>query len=334
MRNLLLMLLALIGAWRAEAQLDPRVAKLESDFFVEGDFRKVYGETVALSDRMEVMSVADNRVRVNLFRGLSEAFMEIADPMTPVRLEQVRAEAAEMGASMKRYEGLAQVAQTIYYTAGNPAKAVVLGAESCHMLLPLESVDNREKAIAQMSYGHALMMNGKAAKGFGVLTQALTTLQACGQEQSWIGAYVYAKRAAAQVMQRKGNEAIADIDQAFTCLEAVTDSHRGMDERDICLSLHPFGMALYVYTSCGLYDESIEVGKMLLGFIEYLKLQSSMDYADALQNIGAAYIFKKDFNSAMSYFERAKQAYESYGFVDTDSYRNLMRSIDWLKQQL
>ena len=134
-------------------------------------------------------------------------------------------------------------------------------------------------------------------------------------------------------MLRKGDEAIADIEQSFTCMPAISAARKAMDDRDVCVSLHPLGMAAYVYISCGFYDDSIEVGKTLLGLMEYLKLQSSMDYATALQNIGSAYVFKKDFKTGMDYLERAKQSYETYGFVDTSAYRSLMKAIDWVKQQ-
>lgn len=333
MRKLLLMLLALIGAWRAEAQLDARVAKFETDFFVEGDFRKVYGEAVALSERMEVMSAPENRVRVNLYRSLAETMMQVSDPSTATRLEDVRAEIAEMGEAKQLCDALALVAQCTYYISGDAARAMALGADACRVIESLSGVENGVMAFAQMTYGHALMMGGKTEASVETLTQALTTLKASGSKPEWMVSYVYAKRAAAYAMLRKGPEAIADVDASFVALSAVTDADNKMDERDVCLSLHPFGMVVYVYTSCGLFDGAIEAGTALLGFMENLNLQTSYDYAANMQNVGSAYILKKDYKTGMDYLARSKQAYEAYGFVDTSGYRSLMRTIDWVKQQ-
>lgn len=329
MRNLLLMLLALVGVWRAEAQLDPRVAKLETDFFVAGDFRQVGSTAEELSGYMEVMSRPENRIVVHLYQSLAEAQLQVCDKQTLARLEEVGEMAAVMGEPMLRYLGLAQVGQTIYYTATDAAKAAALGAEAYRTLCQACGGESREASYGRMCYGHALTMKGDILKAIEAFTATIDTLKSADCYQSWLGVFAHLQRGTAYMVLR--NEGMKELETAFECMDKITSEE--MDERSIGLTIYPFGVGVYIYTACGLFDQAIELSKSLLGFMEYLQLTSSMDYGTALSNTANAYLGKQDYTTALEYYQRAKQQYETYGYTDTDVYRTLMNNINWAQQQ-
>jgi len=323
MRNLLLLLLALVGAWRAEAQLDPRVAKLEADMLIEGDFRRVCNTAEELSGYMEVIVNPTNRLSLYLFRSLSESLMVSSDQGTELRLEEVRELVAELHGMESRYGGLLSLAQALRQMERNSAEAEALSAEALRILRHACGAESREAAFAQMAYGQALIRNKKAAVATEQLTETIALLKRNKYDQPWLGSHSHATLAMAYVQQGTGDQAVVEVEKAINLVNELEQ-----DVRMTAVALYPFGVVLYFYIAAGNYDDAIELGNVLRQQLEELYMVTGLDYGTLLFNIGAAYHYKQDLPKAKEFYHQAKQHYETYGFSNTEAYRKLITLLE------
>ena len=232
---------------------------------------------------------------------------------------------SEIVGPMSRYEGLALMAQTMYYTGSNSALAVEAGNKALE-ILEKTCPDQIEFALAKSIVGYAYLFNGDGVKSVQLLTSAIELFEKNKRQNTWLSSLTYAYRGGAYIALKNGDAAIMDIGKS---VEFYNDK-----EFDLPLLQHfilTSGMAVYVYTACGLYDDAILFGKTLLENCDVMSMSYIFEYGNTLQNIGAAYIMKKDIKNGLEYLEKAKAHYDEHGYTETDSYRMLIRNLTQLK---
>ena len=315
-----------MAIFTCHAQLDPRVEKLEQLYWEQGAFAEIHTLAESYSDYIELAENPLNECVIDLYKSMSEIHMSINSDETISRLQSLPNTISGLIGASSRYEGLALMAQAKYHTGRNPSLAVELGNKALEILQTV-CPDKVELALAKAIVGYAYLFNGDGVTSEQLLTSSIELLKACDACDTWINSMAYAHRSGAYIAIRKGDPAFDDINKS---LEFFKDK-----EVDRTLFQHMvliYGMAVYVNTSCGLCDNAITVGLSFIDACNNLGMENIVEYGNTLQNIGGAYLLKKDQKTGLDYYYQAKAHYEKYGYTDSESYRMLIRNINQLKK--
>ena len=327
MKNFIsLFALLLMTVFTCYAQLDSRVEKLEKLYWEQGAFAEIQTLAKSYSDYMELAENPLNECVVDLYMSLSAIRMSLSSDETINCLQSLPSAISSILGDASRYEGLALMAQAQYYMDSNPALAVEQGNKALEILQKV-CPKKIELALAKAVVGYAYLFNGDGAKSEQLLTSSIELLKACDACDTWINSMAYAYRSGAYIALHKGDAALKDINNSYAYLK-----NKEID-RTLFLHMVPiYGMGVYVNTACGLYDNAITIGLSFIEACDNLEMGNIVEYGNTLQNIGGAYLLKKDKKNGLDYYYKAKSFYEKFGYTDSESYRMLVRNINLLKK--
>ena len=327
MKNIIVFcLLSMMSIFTCYSQLDSRVSKLEQMYWEQGAFLEMNTLAESLSTYMELAENPLNECVIDIYKCLSETHLSLCSDKTVNCLQNAQQSVSEIVGPNSRYAGIALMAQCKYYTGRNSALAVEVGNKALE-ILEKECPDKVELAFAKSIVGYAYLFSGDGVKSEQLLTSSIELFKKIGCDDTWLASLSYANRSGAYIALRNGDAAITDIGKS---IEYFNDK-----ELDAVLFQHlvvTSGMAVYVYTACGLYDDAIAIGQTFLENCQVLNMTYIVEYGNTLQNMGAAYLLKKDQKTGLEYLEKAKAHYDEYGYTNTDSYQMLIRNLNQLKQ--
>lgn len=316
---------SLFSIFTCYSQLDSRVSKLEQLYWEQGAFLEMHTLAETLSTYMELAENPLNECVIDIYKSLAEIHLSLSNDETVNCLLNAEQALSGIVGPMSRYEGLALMAQSRYYTGTNSALAVKVGNKALE-ILEKACPDQIELVLAKSIVGYAYLFNGDGVKSEQLLTSAIELFKNINKQETWISSLSYAYRSAAYVALQNVEGAVKDV--------AVSIEFFNEKEFDEVLFPHMVltnGMAVYVFTSCGFYDEAITISQNFLQTCEDLNMTHMIEYGCTLQNLGSAYILKKDNVKGLEYLEKAKAHFEKYGYTDTDSYQMLIRNLTYLK---
>lgn len=303
------------------AQLDSRVEKLEQLYWGQGAFAEIHTLAESYSDYMELAENPLNECVIDLYKSLSAVRMSLNREETINCLQSLPSAISDILGEASRYEGLALMAQAQYHMGSNPALAVEQGNKALEILQKV-CPNSIELASTQAIVGSAYLFNGDGAKSEQLLSSSIELLKACDACDTWINSMTYAYRSGAYVALRKGDAALEDIDKSLEYFK-----NKEVDRTLFQHMVLIYGMDVYVNTACGLYDNAITVGLSFIETCDNLEMGNIVEYGNTLQNIGGAYLLKKDQKTGLDYYYKAKAHYDKFGYTDSESYKMLIRNI-------
>lgn len=327
-RAILFFSIFLVSSFTLYAQPNEHVANLEHNYFYKGDFVNVFNMSNDLSGYAEITIDPYNSFIVSLYKFISEIHLgSIDNEEAHACLNKLTEKASNLYGESSRYMGIVHLAKTHYSLFGDYKDALVNGKKSVEILSSV-APNSMELARALMITGYAYVFNGDSQSGEKLLLKALDIMKKNRQQKSWIAMHTHSYLAATYVYLGKANDAVEEVGKSMDIVNSME-----MDGRVFRLAMDPYAMAVFVFTSVGLYDEAIQTGKDFLEFTEIMQMENNVAYGNTLQNIGAAYLLKKDDKTGLDYYHLAKEHYEKYGYTDISQYQMLIRNINALEQK-
>lgn len=325
---ILLCSILLVSAFSLYPQPNQLISDLEHDYFYNGDFVNVYNRANDLSGNVEIILDPNYSFIVNLYKFISETQLNsINSKEAHARLDKLEENASNLYGALSRYMGLVYLAKAHYHLENDHKKALVDGKKSVEILSAV-APNTIELACALMASGYAYIHNGDSSSGEKLLLRSLNILKKNKQQKSWIAMHTHSCLAAAYVFMGKANDALEEVGKSMDIFNSMEKNGR-----TIRLVMVPYGMSIFIFTSMGLYDNAIQEGKDWLALCKTMQMENNIVYGNTLQNIGTAYLYKKDNKTGLDYYYLAKDHYEKYGYTDCSQYQMLIRYLNNLEQK-
>lgn len=301
------------------------IAELEKMFLVDGEFMMANKLSNEYMKELDGSLSGEETLILNLYAGLSSVSLSVADATAVSQLELAKQLAVDLYEAGSRYEGLANLGLVWAFTEVDANKALQYADSALSILQQTCGEVSYETAWAENVIGYAYFFAGKTAEAAPLVETSISHLAACDMQETWPYAHALTKRSVVNIGKKQWEAAVEDIGSAVDVL--------GEAEMQVSYpALLTYATAVYVFTACRALNEAISIGKDTLEIMTKLELEKTSDYAATLQNIGTAYLLKKDKGNARAYYLKSKALYEEVGATDIAGYKQVLKNISYLSK--
>lgn len=323
MKKFALSVLSIITAVAAYG-LNPLVADLESTF-LKGEFTTVSGTVTELEKMYNNQADGDKSLVSDMDLAVAYAYDNFARSALEYELP-----ATEMS---RRFDYVSQMLGQDHYMTVMMSTFINRHSQDLKAVDRAMELVRDERGASSWEYAsmvpvkaEKLMYAGKNKDAIALETETIALHDNAGRSDSWMKANSLAFRGALKAVQRDTEGAYADIDKAV-------DIVNGFKGNEYCGGIQVFGNAVFVYTQTGYFDGAIQAGQGVDDIFKRIGIADSFVAAKNKHNYASAYALKKDYAKSLSLYNEVKSAYEALGKTDTEEYKRLVRSIDWVKSQ-
>lgn len=201
-------------------------------------------------------------------------------------------------------------------------------AETLQQIEQAKEIIGKAKGNECWEYAYALqiqagvqMMTGKTKEALQTNEQTHVLLDKLGMDNHWLMARCYSLNGVIRTMNKAYEQAMESIDKA-------TDIADADEEPEPYLEV--YGHAIYVFSNMGLFEQSIQIGNVVLESLKQFELTETPAYTSTLQNIATAYFFSGNKEMAIKMLTGAKNLLEKMGMQNDNRYKQAVANLDYV----
>lgn len=178
-----------------------------------------------------------------------------------------------------------------------------------------------EYAYALRTQAGVQMMTAKVDEALQTNEQTRALLSKLGLDNHWLMSTCYSLNGVIQIMKKAHKPALESIDKAI----AIADANEELEPY-----LEVYGHAIYVFSGVGLFEQSIEVGNVVLDSMKQLELTETPSYTSTLQNVATAHFFNGNKDMAIKMMTEAKNLLERLGMQNDSRYKQALANLKYV----
>lgn len=338
MKNFLLMLLSLMMtahiafAQSGQDELHELMSDIEQEFWINGNYGYVYESIQTALSNLDYED--SEQASLYLYAGLSGIYRGYLGDKMRCYLEKAIQIATNAYCENSRIEGLALMGLAQIIGNSDIKEAIPYDRKAISIIEATCGENSIEAAVAEQCLAYHLGISGDAKAGKESFASAEKRFVKGKAGNSLLYARFLTERAFFWTLQKNGDMAFKELEKSIDLINISSEHEKGLTEITCNETLvYYLSMTVYIYNAFGLYKEAADVGKNCIDLMEKYGLDDNSNYAANLCNLGAAYIFLKDFKTAAKWYEKAKKTYETLGETDSTGYKNVVKTIDWMNSQ-
>lgn len=267
-----------------------------------------------------------------LYLGLAKIYRSDIGKQTKIYLEQARQQAIQAYGENSRIEGLALIGFGRWFGCRDVNEAITYDKKAYSILTAICGEGSFEAAIAEHALAYHFTLAGSLEEAERLFTEAAADYEAAGLCNSLMYARFLTERALLWTAKRDINSAINDLNRSCELL-TVFDQKYHQKKTDVLpleTYIYHLGIAQYIHIEFGLYERAKDIGSQCLDLIDAVGLSQTADCAGNMANMGAIYIYLKNYKKAIEWYEKAQALYELLGTTDNNGYKLTVKTLDWL----
>ncbi len=178
-----------------------------------------------------------------------------------------------------------------------------------------------EYAYALQTLAGAQMMTAKIREAQQTNEQTHALLSKLGMDNHWLMSKCYSLNGVIQTMNKAYKPALESIAKATNIADADEEPEP---------YLEVYGHAIYVFSGLGLFEQSIEVGNVVLDSMKQFELTETPSYTSTLQNVATAHFFNGNKDMAIKMMTEAKNLLERLGMQNDNRYKQVVANLDYV----